>query len=108
MKPNEAPHRQAGAAHGRRARSVAAALAALLLASTAAGAQEPSLSSEAPPQDVPETLWQFGEHEKFCLEWTDDCRVCRRVEARQIACSNVAIACLPKPLRCTLGGSETK
>jgi hypothetical protein len=83
-------------------------LVALLLTSAAAGAQDPSLPSETPPQGVPETVWQFGEREKLCLEWTDDCRVCRRIEARQIACSNVGIACLPKPPRCTVGATETK
>lgn len=108
MKPNAAPHRRVGIALEKRARSAAAMLGALLLASTLAGAQGPSPQPAASPQGVSETIWQFGEREKFCFEWTDDCRVCRRIEARRIACSNVGIACVPKPPRCTLGVSETK
>jgi hypothetical protein len=113
MKPNAIPPRRAGAALEMPAGSLAALLVALLLTTAAApaqerDAQEPSPQPAAPPQGVPETLWQFGEHEKFCLEWTDDCRVCRRIEARQIACSNVGIACLPKRPRCTLGEGSAK
>jgi hypothetical protein len=36
-----------------------------------------------------------------CLEWTDGCRVCARQKDGSEACSNVGIACMPQPARCT-------
>jgi hypothetical protein len=36
-----------------------------------------------------------------CLEWTDGCRVCARQKDGSDACSNVGIACIPQPARCT-------
>ena len=36
-----------------------------------------------------------------CLEWTDGCRVCARQKDGSEACSNVGIACIPQPARCT-------
>jgi len=35
-----------------------------------------------------------------CLEWTDGCRVCQRVN-NEVSCSNVGIACVPKAEECT-------
>jgi hypothetical protein len=36
-----------------------------------------------------------------CLEWTDGCRVCTRQADGGTACSNVGIACVLRPVRCT-------
>jgi hypothetical protein len=36
-----------------------------------------------------------------CLEWTDGCRVCQRAANSEVSCSNVGIACTPKPEECT-------
>jgi hypothetical protein len=36
-----------------------------------------------------------------CLEWSDGCRTCQRPADGEIACSNVGIACVPKPNQCT-------
>ena len=36
-----------------------------------------------------------------CLEWTDGCRVCARQADGSEACSNVGIACVLRPARCT-------
>jgi len=42
----------------------------------------------------------FGERDKQCAAWTDDCRICRR-NGDTVACSNIGIACQPKDIRCT-------
>ena len=36
-----------------------------------------------------------------CVEWTDNCRVCKRVSPEEFACSNVAIACIQRKGQCT-------
>jgi hypothetical protein len=85
--------------------------AALPLASLAMPATPgaPAIAEEAaPPAAVApdDTIWQFGRHEKLCIEWTDDCRQCRRAETDAISCSNIGIACQPKEIRCTLRKTE--
>ena len=66
-------------------------VAALPLASLAMPATlgAPAIAEEAaPPAVTPDdTIWQFGRHEKLCIEWTDDCRQCRRAETDAISCS---------------------
>jgi hypothetical protein len=80
---------------------VAPALAALLAAGAAAFAQtsaEPQSTSPVPAAEA--TIHAFGERDKLCAAWTDECRICRRNGA-EIACSNISIACQPKDIRCT-------
>ena len=85
-------------------------VAALPLASLAMPATlgAPAIAEEAaPPAVTPDdTIWQFGRHEKLCIEWTDDCRQCRRAATDAISCSNIGIACQPKEIRCTLRKTE--
>src|SRR5271163_4228054 len=83
---------------------------AVLLSAHVAYADEtvPDRQKSADPTGVADqTMWQFGEREKLCMEWTDGCRGCRRVDASTFSCSNVGIACLQKDVRCTLPISET-
>jgi hypothetical protein len=35
-----------------------------------------------------------------CSAWTDGCRICKRSESGEVACSNVGIACQRGPARC--------
>lgn len=43
----------------------------------------------------------FVRPDSTCLSWTDNCRICTLVRGAEVACSNVAIACEAKPIRCT-------
>ena len=91
------------------------AAAALFVAVTIAAAQTPPEpnSNPAPPQSSPApppaaevaTMQAFGERDKACAAWTDDCRICRR-SSDGVACSNISIACQPKDIRCTSRAGE--
>jgi hypothetical protein len=87
-------------------------LVLILVAALLTAAGMPALADEATPATtapVPptpasaDTMWQFGNEQKLCVEWTDGCRVCRRIDANQMSCSNVGIACRLEEIRCTLG-----
>lgn len=43
----------------------------------------------------------YGDSDKTCEEWTDSCRTCQRSDANETTCSNIGIACQPKPIVCT-------
>jgi hypothetical protein len=75
--------------------SVAIALA-LALAFGGASAQGPA---PQPAQDGA-SMHSYGDSDKTCQEWTDSCRTCRRPEMGEPACSNIGIACQPKPIAC--------
>lgn len=88
-------------------RFAAATVAVLLAVSTPASAQttpepQPAPASPAAPAPSEEeaTMHAFGERDKQCAAWTDDCRICRR-NGDTVACSNIGIACQPKDIRCT-------
>jgi hypothetical protein len=89
---------------------VTASLAALLLASAGAIADE-TVPDRVKPSGSPnisdETMWQFGRRETLCIEWTDDCRGCRRTGSNEFTCSSVGISCQQKEIRCTSGKSKT-
>ncbi|VTZ23870.1 conserved exported hypothetical protein [Methylocella tundrae] len=104
--PITAPHvtRCAASAFG-------AALAFGVALALPALADEPRVS----PLPKPElTLQNFGRLNPDCLEWTNGCAVCRRLEPRQaranhpwsrrglvkITCSTPGIACQPRELVC--------
>src|ERR1041385_3457618 len=37
-----------------------------------------------------------------CPTWNDGCRTCRRDAAGNVNCSNIGIACQPRPVTCNL------
>ena len=81
--------------------SVVIALA-LALAFGGASAQGPT---PPPAQDAPAaeeaSMHGYGDTDKTCQEWTDGCRTCQRSDASEPICSNIGIACQPKPIACT-------
>jgi hypothetical protein len=83
-------------------RFVAATVAVLLAASAAASAQSNPERQAAPAPSAAEqaSMQAFGERNKQCTAWTDECRTCLR-SGDQVACSNIGIACQPKDIRCT-------
>jgi hypothetical protein len=76
------------------------ALSAALSVATAAIAQ-PRAPAPANSPAAPPTLQGFGDRDKTCLAWTDDCRSCRREADNTVNCSNIGIACQPAEIRCT-------
>jgi len=79
------------------------ALAALafVLAAAAARAQTPSAPPPAPSPAADASIHAYGDHDKTCLAWTDQCRACVRGAADEVSCSNIGIACQPAAIVCT-------
>ncbi len=48
---------------------------------------------------VPATQ-NYGARNKDCLEWTDTCVNCVRIQSGDFSCSNIGIACQPKDVTC--------
>ncbi|HXY57622.1 MAG TPA: hypothetical protein VEH76_03485 [Methylocystis sp.] len=53
-----------------------------------------------PPRPVMRPVAAFGADNPQCLEWTDGCVVCKRLDAATAACSTPGVACLPKETSC--------
>jgi len=84
----------------------AVAVAIVLAASAVAVAQTNPEPQAAPAPSAAEqaSMQAFGELNKQCTAWTDECRSCLR-SGDQVACSNIGIACQPKDIRCTARAS---
>jgi hypothetical protein len=81
-------------------------LAAAVAFALEAFAQTAPASTPAPAEEV--SLHRFGDGDKTCQEWTDSCRTCTRPESGGPVCSNVGIACQPKPILCVRRAEEKK
>jgi hypothetical protein len=99
------------AAWGPNKRLIRVAVAALLTAASmpalADEAAPGALAPDRTPPSAADTMWQFGQQQQLCVEWTDGCRVCRRIAANEMSCSNVGIACRLEAIRCTSGESKS-
>jgi hypothetical protein len=42
----------------------------------------------------------YGDLNRACLSWTDQCRSCRRDDSGNPVCSNIGFACQPVEVRC--------
>jgi hypothetical protein len=72
-------------------------LGALLLVPTTASA--PQTFEETKPPDsgqIQRHVHNYGEIDRSCLRWTDQCRICSRTGG----CSNIGIACQPAEVEC--------
>jgi invasion protein IalB len=58
-------------------------------------------SAPAPAPATAPTFQGFGDTDKTCLAWTDQCRSCRREADNTVTCSNIGIACQPAEITCT-------
>jgi hypothetical protein len=87
--------------------SVAALITAVSLPALADEAVPGAMAPGRTPPSSADTMWQFGQQRKLCIEWTDGCRVCRRIDANEMSCSNVGIACRLEEIRCTAGETGT-
>ncbi|GEO99685.1 hypothetical protein [Methylobacterium haplocladii] len=78
----------------RRDGPIALAIAAVVLATVVIGALAPA----APPKPAPVQA-VLPDSDPMCAEWSDGCRVCRRLEEGPV-CSMPGIACTPGPQEC--------
>jgi hypothetical protein len=81
--------------------TAAALLLCLLLAASQDSNTRDAVAAELPILSVADSSIQaYGDKNKTCQEWTDGCRTCRRSDASETTCSNIGIACQPKPITC--------
>ena len=78
------------------------AVAALMLAAVTLGRDSPMRLAENAPSDLSEEvpIHRYGDSDKTCQEWTDNCRTCSRPENGELFCSNMPIACQPAAISC--------
>ena len=82
--------------------TAAALLLCLLLAASQDSSTRDAVAAELPIPSVEDiSMHGYGDTDKTCHEWTDSCRTCQRTDASEPVCSNIGIACQPKPLTCT-------
>ena len=56
-------------------------------------AQQPS---SAPGEGASANIFNYGDVDKTCMQWTDGCRNCSRGTDQSPLCSNIGIACQPQ------------
>jgi hypothetical protein len=71
----------------------------LLLSMTASAQQAPEETESPPLKEIERHVFNFGDHDKTCMRWTDKCRTCNRSSA-DIVCSYIGIACQPAEVEC--------
>ncbi len=82
--------------------TAAALLLCLLLAASQDSSTRDAVAAELPIPSVEDiSIQAYGDKNKSCQEWTDGCRTCQRSDASEPICSNIGIACQPKPITCT-------
>jgi len=77
-------------------RSLALLTVAGILCSVGSAQQTPPS-----PEAAEVTVHSYQRFDATCLQWTDDCRVCKRTENAPPTCSNIGTACQPGTIRCT-------
>jgi hypothetical protein len=80
--------------------TAAALLLCLLLAASQDSSTRDAVAAELPIPSVEDiSIQAYGDKNKSCQEWTDSCRTCQRTDTDAV-CSNIGIACQPKPIAC--------
>lgn len=81
--------------------TAAALFLCLLLAASQDSSTRDAVAAELPiPSAEDISIQAYGDKNKTCQEWTDSCRTCQRSDASGPICSNIGIACQPKPITC--------
>ena len=71
-------------------------LEVVLLLSMIALAQPTPEEPKSPVSNESERhVFNYGDHDRTCIHWTDKCRTCNRGISADIVCSNIGIACQP-------------
>ena len=75
---------------------------AILLVGTVAVAQPAQEEAKSPAaQEAQKHLYNYGELDRACIRWGDQCRTCSRSSSEgEPSCSNIGIACQPKQVEC--------
>ncbi len=73
--------------------------AASVHAQTAAPTPAPTPTQPAPANDP--SIHSYGDRDRTCMAWTDECRSCERGDNDAIFCSNIGIACQPATITCS-------
>ncbi len=83
---------------------------AILLAAGGVRAQttEPSPAPTPPAQSDDPSLHGYGDRDKTCIAWTDQCRSCERGDNDAIFCSNIGPACQPAAITCSRRSEPAK
>jgi hypothetical protein len=75
-----------------------------LLASAPAPCADAGAQGTSPPaaDHSQQHLYNYGDFDKACMRWTDQCRICSRItsQGEESFCSNIGIACQPKEIQC--------
>jgi hypothetical protein len=87
---------------------ISVAVFALVFALAAVRAQTPSAPAPSSPSAAEASIHGYGDHDKTCLAWTDQCRSCTRGAKDEVICSNIGIACQPTAIACTQRRPEPK
>jgi hypothetical protein len=73
-------------------------LEVVLLLSMTASAQ---LKTQGPlSNEIERHIFNYRDHDRTCVRWTDKCRTCNRNISADIVCSNIGIACQPADVEC--------
>jgi hypothetical protein len=76
-------------------------LGTVLLLSMIALAQPTPEELKSPVSNESERhVFNYGDHDRTCIHWTDKCRTCNRGISADIVCSNIGIACQPTEVEC--------
>ena len=82
-------------------RSLPAILALIVLGASGAHVRAQSSPPTPAPPAAEAAIHGYGDRDKTCLAWTDQCRSCTRAEGDEVHCSNIGIACQPAEIACT-------
>jgi len=64
-------------------------------------------SASPPPSPAEASIHAYGDRDKTCLAWTDQCRTCTRGANDEVSCANIGIACQPAAIACTARKPES-
>ncbi len=82
---------------------------ALALSVSTGQAQTPDPAPTPSPPSAAATeasIHGYGDRDKTCMAWTDQCRSCTRGADDTIVCSNIGIACQPAEITCSSRRSD--
>jgi hypothetical protein len=82
------------------------AICVVLSLALSPGFAQPSQPAPAPPSPAEASIHAYGDRDKTCQAWTDQCRTCARAAADGVNCSNIGIACQPAEITCTSRPAE--
>jgi hypothetical protein len=84
----------------RRATIIAALVTVAALGSSPALAQSAEPAPAAPAVPPAPSTQGYGDHDKTCAAWTDDCVSCVIDSDGKLNCNNIGIACQPRSVTC--------